>query len=277
MEVPHQSWHYLGWHLQEKKYPSTSNVTKRKSLTWNNILKAKSICDEGSHWIIGNGKTTHFWYDNWTGHGPLRNLIQSPLHILDTIMKVKDCWDAKWNLNASSFALPDQVHCIIRATPKPLLSSLSDLPTWNLSPNRQFNPRMTYILAANLPLTHNATTWNWLWKSHTLLRVKTVLWLACHDRLHTKNQLLKRHVINDDSCPLCLSYSETTTYSQGLPKHLSHMAWPFKYFTPTRFFLSQPHRVAKAHVHLFVGHPISAEHSLVHNPPSCCVVHMVSP
>ena len=197
-----------------KKYPSTSNVTKRKSLTWNNILKAKSICDESSRWIIRNGETTHFWYDNWIGHGPLRNLIQGPLHILDTTTKVKDCWDANgnWNLNALSFALPDQVHDIIGATPRPLLSTLSDLPMWNLSPNGQFNPRIAYLFAANLPLTHNAAAWNWLWKSHTLPRVKTFLWLACHDRLHTKNQPLKRHVINDDSCPLCLSYSETTIH-----------------------------------------------------------------
>ena len=104
-------------------------------------------------------------------------------------------------------ALPDQVHDIIGATPRPLLSTLSDLPMWNLSPNGQFNPRIAYLFAANLPLIHNAAAWNWLWKSHTLPRVKTFLWLACHDRLHTKNQPLKRHVINDDSCPLPVSHT----------------------------------------------------------------------
>ena len=214
-----------------KKYPSTSNVTKRKSLTWNSILKAKSICDEGSCWIIRNGETTHFWYDNWISHGPLRNLIQGPLHILNTTMKVKDCWDANrnWNLNALSFALPDQVHDIIRATPRPLLSTLSDLPTWSLSPNGQLNPCTTYLLAANLPLTHNVAAWNWLWKSHTLPRVKTFLWLACHDRLHTKKSTPQETHYKWWLMPsLSFILWNYNSYSQGLPKHSSHMAWPFK-------------------------------------------------
>lgn len=48
----------------KKKYPYNSMVKKRKSLTWHSILKAKSICDDGTRWIIRNGETTHFWYDN---------------------------------------------------------------------------------------------------------------------------------------------------------------------------------------------------------------------
>lgn len=189
-------------------------VKKRKSLTWHSILKAKSICDDGTRWIIRNGETTHFWYDNWTGHGPLRNFIQCPLHIRDTTMRVKDCWDANgnWNLNALSFALLVQACDIIRATPRPLLSTSSDLPMWNLSPNGHLNPRTAYLLAANHPLTHNAAAWNWLWKTYTLPRVKTFLWIAYHDRLLTRSQLLKRHVLNDDSCPLCLSSPETTIH-----------------------------------------------------------------
>lgn len=40
----------------------------------------------------------------------------------------------------------------------------------------------------------------------------TFLWLACHDHLSTKSQLLKRHIVSDDSCPFCHVNPKTTIH-----------------------------------------------------------------
>lgn len=114
-----------------KKYPITSNTTKRKSLVWSTIWKAKAICEKGTRWLIRNGETTHFWLDDWTGHRPLRNLLHGHLHTNDLSLKVKDTWDnlGNWLFSNLSFKIPLQILDFIQATPKPFSSSLSDLPT----------------------------------------------------------------------------------------------------------------------------------------------------
>ena len=68
-----------------------------------------------------------------------------------------------------------------------------------------------FCSAAELQPT-NTPSWKWLWKVPTISRVSSFLWLACHNRLSTKAHLVTRHIINDDSCPLCHSTPETTIY-----------------------------------------------------------------
>jgi len=111
-----------------------------------------------------------------------------------------------------SFVLPSQVCDIIKATLKPFHSSLDNLPTWNLTFNGQFSNRSAYILATNLPMKTNSQNWKWVWKTPTIPRVMTFLWLACHNRLPTKNHLASKHILNDDSCSLCHLSPETTIH-----------------------------------------------------------------
>lgn len=73
-----------------KKYPITSNTIKRKSPAWSSIQKAKVIYEKVTKWLIRNEETTHFWFDDLTNHGPLRNPLHGPLHENDLSLKVKD-------------------------------------------------------------------------------------------------------------------------------------------------------------------------------------------
>ena len=75
-----------------KKYPSTASIAKSKSLVWSNLTKAKDICNKGIRWLIRNDVSTLFWQDNWTGHGPLRNLIHGPFHSSDLSLRL---WTSK--------------------------------------------------------------------------------------------------------------------------------------------------------------------------------------
>lgn len=207
---PHSIWA----ETFRKKYPPSSNATKRKSPVQASLQKAQNISEEGTHWLIRNGETPRFWLDNWMGHSKLRNLIEGPLHENDMVLKVKDFWDNNNNqdFSVSSFDIPLHICNIIQATLRPINSVLNDSPSWNYSPNGQFTSRSAYLIFLSLPLTRTTPNWNWLWKSHTLPQVKTFLWLAFHDLLSTKNQLFKRHILSKDSCPLCLSSAESTIH-----------------------------------------------------------------
>ena len=195
-------------------YPPTSTYAKRKSNTWASLSKATEICDKGTRWLIRNGASISFQHDDWTGHRPLRKFIHDPLHANETTLKVKDTWDAQgnWNLNTLSFLLPTHVQNIIHATLLPFFSTSDDFPTWNCSPNGQFNPNSTYLIAANFTPTSTLPSWSWLWKTHTIPRVWTFLWQACHDHLPTKYNLHNRHILNDNTCPFCLSHPNIASH-----------------------------------------------------------------
>lgn len=177
----------------ERNIPS-SEATKRKSPVWTSLQKVHNICEEGTRWLIRIGETLRFWLDNWTGHGKVRYLIEGPLHVNDMNLNVKDFWDnnGNWDFSISSFYIPPHICNIIYATPHPIHSILNDSPSWNYSPNGNFTSCSAYLISSGLPLTHTTTNWNWLWNSHTFPRVKTFLWLACHDLLSTKNHIFKR-------------------------------------------------------------------------------------
>ena len=64
------------------------------------------------------------------------------------------------------------------------------------------------------------------------------LWLACHNRLSTKNQLFKRHILFEDSCPLCLSPAKITIhilwdcpYTSTIWRNSSNPTIPHNFFT----------------------------------------------
>lgn len=57
----------------------------------------------------------------------------------------------KNGLSTSSFVFPRSISDTIHITPKPFQSDLADLPTWNLSPNGQFNSNTAYTLSKNSP------------------------------------------------------------------------------------------------------------------------------
>ena len=49
------------------------------SQIWKALKKGRGIFNEGSMWTIGRDSSLRFWWDNWTGKGPLRCMIQGPL------------------------------------------------------------------------------------------------------------------------------------------------------------------------------------------------------
>ena len=154
------------------------------------------------------------WHDNWIAHDLLLILIQGHFHVDDLHLKVKDMWDANsnWDFSTLSFVLPSHLQDLIHATPKPFHLSLDDLPSWNSSSNGCFNLHSAYLLASNLTHDPNARPWKWLWTIPTIPRVKTFLWLACHDRLLTKGHLFQRHILPKTTCLLCCSSVETTLH-----------------------------------------------------------------
>jgi len=46
--------------------------------------------NKGIKWVVGRDNNLKLWFDNYTTHGPLRNMIQGPLSIKGSNMRIQD-------------------------------------------------------------------------------------------------------------------------------------------------------------------------------------------
>ncbi|KAF3959485.1 hypothetical protein CMV_015706 [Castanea mollissima] len=193
------------------KYPPNHSASKNVSTTWADILKADHICTLGTGWRLGNGSSANFWVDNWSGRGPLRSMIHGLLNRNEELLKVCELWDhsGNWCLDRISFHLPTIIKDIICATPKPHTHLHDDSTDWFPSPNGEFSTKSAYHLACDLTSEAPNSKWKWIWKTPTLLRISTFIWLFCHNSLPTKSLLHNRKIFMDSSCPLCHTTPET--------------------------------------------------------------------
>jgi hypothetical protein len=61
------------------------------SRTWSSLCHGASLLRQGIIWRIGNGESTHFWTDQWSKHGILRDKALDP-SMVDNDMLVLDFW-----------------------------------------------------------------------------------------------------------------------------------------------------------------------------------------
>ena len=81
--------------------------------------------------------------------------------------------------------------------------------SWELLKTRKVK-ETTFTLIT--PSAHSPN-WKWIWKIPTIPRISCFLWLACLEKLPTLTLLTTRKIISDDSCPLCMSATESLLHS----------------------------------------------------------------
>ena len=198
--------------LFKSKYSDMRSFHCRKFIVHKGLCMAVGVCDRGKGWLIHNGLSIKVWQDNWLGSRMLRDKILGPLNNQDTTLRVCDLWDSSnnWDFGKISFQLPPSLIHVIKAIPRPRNALLEDKPYWRLSLDGQFNLKTAYKVASNLEKPYSASgNWKWIWKLNTLPRIAYFVWLACHGRLSTKSFLMKRKIIQEDSCTLCKDAPET--------------------------------------------------------------------
>ncbi|BFG20702.1 hypothetical protein CerSpe_069760 [Prunus speciosa] len=79
---------------------------------------------------------------------------------------------------------------------------------WKLTANGKFSVKTAYGITStdDDPLMWS---WNFIWKLHIPIRIKTFLWVLCHKKLLTNVQRQKRGLGQDTSCPRCSSHVES--------------------------------------------------------------------
>lgn len=116
--------------------------------------------------------------------------------------------DSGWDWNLIHFDLPSDVKLMLQATPITLTGRGNDRLAWVDNPRGIFDLKSAYSLAMGVDPSPPFSAC-WLWKSLTLPRIKTFLWMYAHNSIGVKECLARRGVVNDEYCPICRREAES--------------------------------------------------------------------
>jgi hypothetical protein len=209
--------------MKAKYFPSCdvmeANLGSKPSYAWRSIFSSKYILEEGLYWRIGNGEKTRIWGEKWV---PLPNsfTIHSPPSNGNEEMRVCDLIDKNlgwWDQNMLKNMFREEEIKAINSIP---LSSTNqqDKKIWRGTANGLFSVKSAYHLAKEIEDRQtaecsmglqNSDVWKLIWKLKVPNVEKNFIWRACHDILPTRDNLVRRKVLTDPSCPICGLEAET--------------------------------------------------------------------
>lgn len=163
-----------------KKYLTPRRLSKEGrnrpcSRIWSACKKGGPIHVKGLKWSVKNGLQVNLWLDFWLPNGTLRILIEGPLTRYEDKVMLHQCFDigTGWNLQNSSFVLPNQVLESTKGTPFSCDTNSEDSLIWAYSKNGSFSLSSAYLLAQGLnSLNLDIVSLSWVWKTTTLPQVQ---------------------------------------------------------------------------------------------------------
>lgn len=209
--------------MKAKYHPRCSileaQVGHKPSFAWRSIIGTRDLVKEGLVWRIGNGESAHIWGDKWLPT-PSTYSVQSPPKILDRGALVRDLIDndTRWwkKVLIEEIFNPEEAR-VIQNIPISVLNQPDKL-VWRGNARGTFSVSSAYYMAKDCATAHQAECsvrvkdneiWKEIWKLQIPNSWKNFMWRACHNFLPTRENLERRKIIQDPSCPICGREKET--------------------------------------------------------------------
>ncbi|KAL0003476.1 hypothetical protein SO802_017257 [Lithocarpus litseifolius] len=195
----------------------------RGSFAWKSILKGRDTIRRGLKWGVGDGRAIKVFKDQWIPGGSPGIVLSPPLEhdpemmVADLIDRESHCWNAA---RVDAIFLPFEANAI-----KAIPLSLRDTPDWLYWPknrNGAYSVKSGYKLLRKVDecdapgvsdQTVNQESWKKIWSLHVPNRIRTLLWRACCDSLPTRVNLVRRKILQADTCPNCTREPETIAHA----------------------------------------------------------------
>ncbi|XP_057453159.1 uncharacterized protein LOC130745025 [Lotus japonicus] len=205
-------------------YPSSDFFEAHKgrssSWIWSSLLEGRDFLARKGRWAVGNGKDINICDDAWLwngeiikGTGPQPNLKVNHLIIPN---------GGGWDRTKVSQLFPPQLAIKIMQTPVGL-TGCSDKFLWPHTKSGDYSIKTGYHIARLECINNTAqatssyiipeATWKLIWKSNLPQKIKVFLWKSCNNALAVKDNLYRRKIPVDRSCPICLSEPETIEHA----------------------------------------------------------------
>ena len=189
------------------------------SFAWRSLLSTKELFIASLIWRMGDGESICIWGDRWIPR-PSSFLVQSLPFILHRDALVKELFDQDlggWNSKFIKNVFMEEEAEAICNLPRSRYRRWDTL-IWRCMPNGSLTVCNAYYLeqsrseqrlgegSNNFGYAH---IWKMVWSLSVPNASKVFLWRACSNILPTKDNLVKRGVLNEDQCIFCLKEKET--------------------------------------------------------------------
>jgi ribonuclease HI len=154
---------------------------------------------------------------------PITYTVQSPRKILGADATVRELIDHDtnwWNKTLIEEIFTHEEALVISKLPVSCTLQ-KDVLIWRGTATGEFSVRSAYHLAKELQDAMSGESsmsssvseiWRIMWQLQIPNAVKMFLWKACHNLLPTKDNLLKRGVVQESLCPICGLETESITH-----------------------------------------------------------------
>jgi hypothetical protein len=178
---------------------------------WKNIISLADDYRAISSVNVGNGSTALFWSDSWKNQLLDSSFPRLFSFVRDKLQSVKEFLEKDSVMDNFHLPLSIEAHQEFQQ----MMDFISDVAInpeaddkWivKLNPGG-FKPSKVYLHAFKHLEIHQPSCW--IWKSKCNSKHKFYAWLVLHDRINTKDMLLRRHwhVTDNHFCILCHSNS----------------------------------------------------------------------
>ena len=159
--------------------------------------------------IIGQGLDTSLWFDHWVGDCPLYLYpgISIPISI-EHWRVAHIILNNVWNVTLVSSLFPRPIQSLILAIPLSSSPPIKDSFCWKFSRSGCFSIKSAYFNSLpSLPIS--SFPWKLLWKIHSPLKYKMLLWNLAHEILPVCSVLHSKIPSFPALCHRCLHENET--------------------------------------------------------------------
>ncbi|RHN59920.1 putative reverse transcriptase zinc-binding domain-containing protein [Medicago truncatula] len=186
------------------------------------VLRVEGWFSDNVSRVVGDGKNTMFWTDAWVGGMPLSERFTKLFNL--SLLKSESVFGmftlgwglegAAWRWRRGLFAWEEELVGDLRLLLQNVTLQVDrvDRRFWRLETDSVYTVRSAYnFLTANAP-TDGAVSLPFLWNRDVPLKVVLFAWRLLRDRLPTKDNLIRRHVMGIDD-QFCVGCGEVETSS----------------------------------------------------------------
>ncbi|KAJ9535294.1 hypothetical protein OSB04_un001606 [Centaurea solstitialis] len=201
------------YRLKGKNFWEVGNVFDASWFWRKAVMIRNQFRDQIVH-LIGDGKGTSLWFDNWHSVGPLSNFVtRREIYMagLSLDLKVNDIVvDGLWMWPA---ILWSKHGSLLQQYAPVLKPNVRDKVQWKCKNGKYVDFSVSAVWSDVFVAKEDVNWYNLVWFSQGIPRHAFFLWLAIKERLRTMDRLVNWRIKDVNACVLC---------SEGLESH-SHL------------------------------------------------------
>ncbi|XP_060970646.1 uncharacterized protein LOC133037410 [Cannabis sativa] len=179
---------------------------------WKNVTKSRDVIRKGACKRVADGQDTNIWLDPWIAHQKgftphsSGRVVSRETKVADLLLQ-----NGGWNIQKLHSLFNQETISAILTEGVPAGRG-KDSWLWTLESNGRFSCKSAYLaqtVDSSSPREVAPSMWNKLWNSKIPERLKVLWWCILSKALPVRSVLGRRFPIEDESCPLCGTESET--------------------------------------------------------------------